>query len=116
MRVWDVLKERKGREFAITAKQLGSIIGMSEREVRAEVSNLRRRGYPIASATRPPYGFFVPVSVEEARECQAQLYSRMREIGITARALDHAFGEHLPSKQLVLDLFGSEGMRKRGEL
>lgn len=116
MRVWDVLKERKGRESAITARQLGSIVGMNERDVRAEVASLRRKGFPIASATRPPYGFFVPVSVEEARECQAQLYSRMREIGITARALDHAFGEHLPSKQLVLDLFGSEGMRKRGEL
>lgn len=116
MRVWDVLKERKGRESAITANQLASIVGMDERKVRAEVTVLRRKGYPIASATTKPYGYFIPKDANEARRCQAQLYSRMREIGITARALDHAFGEHLPSKQLVLDLFGSEGMRKRGEL
>ena len=108
MKVWDVLKKRKGRERAITASQLASVIGMDERAVRSEVATLRLKGYPIASSTSKPYGYYLPAGASEARECQAQLYSRMREIGITARALDKAFGEHLPSKQLVLDLFRSE--------
>ena len=50
----------------------------------------------------------MPATPEEAQECQAQLYSRIRELGITARALDRAFGQHVPGRQMVLDLFGGE--------
>jgi|GEM_PF-6173010 len=110
MQIWDILKDRKGRNSAITARQLASITSINEREVRSEVATLRRKGYPIASSTGKPYGYYLPAGANEARECQSQLYSRMREIGITARALDQAFGEHLPSKQMVLDLFGSESV------
>ena len=72
------------------------------------IAELRRAEYPIASAVRKPTGYFVPKTADEARECQAHLYSRMREIGITARALDKAFGEHLPAKQMVMSLFEGE--------
>lgn len=95
----------KGRQRAISAKQLSRLTGLSDREVRAVVADLRREEYPIASAVNKPYGFFIPETLDEARECQSHIYARMREIGITARALDRAFGEHIPGKQMVLSLF-----------
>lgn len=97
-----------GRNQALPASHLAAVTRLSTRSVRSVVAELRRQGYPIASAVQPPYGFYVPATPEEAQECQAQLYSRIRELGITARALDQAFGAHLPGRQMVLDLFGGE--------
>lgn len=95
----------KGRQRAISAKQLSKQTGLSDREVRAVVADLRREEYPIASAVNKPYGFFIPENRAEAQECQSHIYARMREIGITARALDRAFGEHLPGRQMIMSLF-----------
>lgn len=104
-RVLTIIQQCRGRKRALTAKQIGRLVGIGEREVRAIIADLRREGHPIASAVHPPYGFYLPADAEEARECQAHLYSRMRELGVTARALDAAFGAHLPGRQLVLSLF-----------
>jgi biotin operon repressor len=106
--VLTVIERATGRNRAVTASYLAAVTRLSSRTVRAVVADLRRQGYPIASAVHRPYGFYVPATPEEAQECQAQLYSRIRELGITARALDRAFGAHLPSRQMVLDLFGGE--------
>ena len=100
-----VLETCQGRDSAITAKTLAAQIGATDRGARRIVTELRRQGYPIASAVRPPHGYFIPATPEEAEECQAQLYSRIRETAITARALGRAFGTHLPSKQMMPDLF-----------
>jgi biotin operon repressor len=102
------VERARGRSHAVTATHLAAVTRLSTRSVRAVVAELRRQGYPIASAVQPPYGFYVPATPEEAQECQAQLYSRIRELGITARALDRAFGQHVPGRQMVLDLFGGE--------
>lgn len=110
MQIWDVLKNRKGRECAITAKNLASITSINERVVRREVATLRRKGYPIASATTKPYGFYIPANRNEIRECQAQLRSRMKEIRETSEALDQAFNDYLPSEHQTLDLFSSDGV------
>ena len=107
-KVYAVVERARGRNRAVTASHLAAVTRLSTRSVRAVVAELRRQGYPIASAVQPPYGFYVPATPEEAQECQAQLYSRIRELGITARALDRAFGAHLPSRQMVLDLFEEE--------
>lgn len=96
----------KGREAAITSRQLALEARCSPREARRTVSELRRDGYAIASAVHAPYGFYWPESEDDARECQAHLYSRIRELAETARALDKAFGAHLPGRQMALDIFG----------
>lgn len=103
--VLSIIEQARGREMAITSQRIAKATGTSDRTVRAVVANLRRQGYPIASAVRPPHGYFIPATPEEAEECQAQLYSRIRETAITARALGRAFGTHLPSKQMMPDLF-----------
>lgn len=108
-RLLRIIEQCRGREKAMTARQLARLIGTNEREIRAMIAELRRQGHPIASPVHPPYGFFVPANREEAEECQMHLYSRMREIGITARALEQAYGKHLPGRQLVLSLFDDKG-------
>ena len=108
-RVLAAIRERRGREAAITSRQLALVVRCSDREARRLVSELRREGYPIASAVHAPYGFYWPESPEEARECQAHLYSRIRELAETARALDRAFGVHLSGRQMVLDLLFETG-------
>jgi len=107
-KVLATIERARGRSRAVTATHLAAVTGLSRRTVRAVIAELRRQGYPIASAVSQPYGFYVPATPEEAQECQAQLYSRIRELGITARALDRAFGQHVPGRQMVLDLFGGE--------
>lgn len=103
--VLSIIEQARGREMAITSQRIAKATGTSDRTVRAVVANLRRQGYPIASAVNPPYGFYVPATPAEAQECQAHLYSRIAEIATTARALDRAFGAHLPGRQMVLELF-----------
>lgn len=105
-RVLAAIRDCQGREAAITARQLALVARCSEREARHLVSQWRREGYPIASAVHAPQGYYWPVDESEARECQAHLYSRIRELAETARALDRAFGVHLPGRQMVLDIFG----------
>ncbi|NPV81903.1 MAG: HTH domain-containing protein [Firmicutes bacterium] len=113
-RLWDILRQCKSRKKAVTSRQLSRLTGINEREVRSLIADLRRDGYPIASAVNAPYGYFIPVDRAEARECQGHLYSRIQEIGITARALDRAFGEHLPGRQMILDLFEREESKDEG--
>jgi DNA-binding Lrp family transcriptional regulator len=104
-RVLDEVRRCRGRSQAMTARQLARMTGIREREVRSIIADLRRQGHAIGSAVNPPYGYFMPATFEEARECQAHLYSRMREIGITARAFEQAYGQDRQGRQMVLDLF-----------
>lgn len=79
-----------GRAHAVPARVLARRLGTSERRVRALVSELRRRGYPIASTPHEPAGFYWPASREEAEECSTHLWSRVREQAAVARDFDRA--------------------------
>lgn len=92
-RVWNILQHCQGVEQAVTSKALARLIGLGEREIRAVIAELRRDGYPIASRTRRPFGYFIPESPGEARECEAQLRSRIQEIEVTANAFRRACEE-----------------------
>ena len=104
-KVYAVIEECRGRKRAMTAKQIARFAGLNERCVRMVIADLRKRGYAIASAVNPPYGYYLPASLEEARECQAHLWSRVGEVAATARAFDRAYGEHAQGRQMVLSLF-----------
>lgn len=88
--ILSLLREHRGRGNAITAKELGELLHFSERTVRQAVSDLRKRGHPIASAPNPPWGFYLPANRGEAEECSRHLWSRVREIAEVARAFDQA--------------------------
>ena len=85
-----------GRDNAIAARELGALMAsrlgaaLEAREVRQIVSDLRRRGELIASATSAPYGFYRPADLREAEQCRAQLARRLREVRRTVAAYDRA--------------------------
>lgn len=107
-RVYAVVENCRGRKRALTAKEIARFAGLNERHVRAIIADLRKAGHAIASAVNPPYGYYLPASLEEARECQAHLWSRVGEVAATARAFDRAYGETVEGRQMVLDLIGGE--------
>lgn len=104
-KVYAVIEECRGRKRAMTARQIARFAGLNERCVRMVIADLRKEGYAVASAVNPPYGYYLPASLEEARECQAQPWSRVGEVAATARAFDRAYGEHTQGRQMVLSLF-----------
>jgi len=86
----------KGREHAMTAKEIAGfmMVGypVTTRQVRSIVSNLRRKGYLIASTTKSPAGFYTPETKEEAELCYRELRSRLKEMIITVLAYQKAAG------------------------
>jgi len=91
-RILKLLHHYRGRENAVTARFIASVVGTNERTVRQVISDLRRLGHPIASTPNPPWGFYMPADRSEAEECSRHLWSRAREIAEVARAFDHAAG------------------------
>jgi hypothetical protein len=70
----------KGRGNAKTAKNLSRITGFGERQVRLIIAELRHDYHPIASAVHEPYGFYMPNTAIEARECLNHIDSRIKEL------------------------------------
>ena len=64
----------QGREKGISAARLAGALGLSEREIRKAVSNLREEGSPICA--HPKHGYFYPVSQEEIEETCEYLHKR----------------------------------------
>lgn len=96
----------QGHRNAMTARSLSRITGVTEREVRDIVANLRRKGHLIASAVNPPYGFYIPENMGEAKACQRHLRSRITQLKATAKAFDAAINttvnKHIQQHQLPL--------------
>lgn len=78
----------QGRKNAMTAQSLARLTGLPEREVRQIISDLRDVGHPIASAVNPPRGYYIPKTIEEAKECQRHMHSRVRQIKKAAKPID----------------------------
>ena len=90
-----------GRSNAVTSKWLSRNFFITDRCVRDIVHDLRKEGYPIASAVHKPYGFFIPETREEVNECTAQIKSRIREMSSMCQALEKSFMD-IDSKQMKI--------------
>lgn len=75
-----ILTNRFGRHSAITSRELSSITLQPDRAIRLAIEDLIRDGLPIVSATEHPAGYFIPSSIEEAREYTQSLRSRAVQI------------------------------------
>ncbi len=74
---------RPGRANAIPGSTLAQRLGQSDdREVRQEVMELIRQGYAIASSNKPPFGYYLIETRQEADEYMATLRSRVKEVCI----------------------------------
>jgi len=64
-----VLQLHRGNARAITGKDLARIMGDSDdRLIRKEIRALIAAGYPIASSTEKPYGYFMAETPQEVKQ------------------------------------------------
>lgn len=74
-------------EEPLTRSQLVSMTGMSDREVRREIAELRKAGVRVASSSKTA-GYWLCQTEEDYRHLRAEMYSRIRDIAKTIRAMD----------------------------
>lgn len=72
----NILERHEGRERAIKAQELACLLDTDERHVRQVIEELIDDGLPVVSATESPAGYFIPVSLEQAKEYTQSLRSR----------------------------------------
>ena len=88
--VLNVLNNRTTRDRAIRAKDLAKLVGDTERGVRRTIRALRILGYPIASVTEEPGGYFMATKPEDLNETLRHLAARRRKIEEPMEALSKA--------------------------
>lgn len=81
--VWNRLSHKP-----ITKKELHSMTGYSDREIRAAVQTLRNNGYPVMSSSKTK-GYWIARNECEINMLIAELKSRASEMMNTARSLEN---------------------------
>ena len=82
--VWNRLSHKP-----TTKKELHSMTGYNDREIRAAVKNLRDNGYPVMSSSKKS-GYWIARNEDEIHMLIAELKSRASEMMNTARSLENA--------------------------
>ena len=75
-----ILEKREGRSRAITSRELSFLTGQPDRKIRILIEKLISEGLPVISATERPAGYFIPTSLDEAKQYTQSLRSRAVEI------------------------------------
>ena len=87
-RILAILRHRKGKNKAITARALSKKSRIPEREVRRIISELvKGEKLLIASSVHRPYGFYMIRNIYELKECLGQYYSRIKTLKDRASSL-----------------------------
>ena len=95
----------KGRKQAITGKELAQIFShKNDRQVRLIIRELIEEGYPIASTTGQPPGFFIAETKEEVLKYASGLRGRLIEDAIRRRNFLRASRQILQPEQLKLEV------------
>ncbi len=80
-KVMDLLRECRGRQFAIGKAQLSILTGIHERTVRDIIKHLiEQHGEPIGSTSGEPHGYYVICTAEEQAHAEAELRHRIIEL------------------------------------
>lgn len=77
----------RGQENAVPLRDLCSITGLDGRTVRRMVELERRAGIPILSSVGGTTGYFLPGNPAEVERFAKSMFSRAREIALTANAV-----------------------------
>ena len=94
---------RYGKLNARKGKLLADILGFkNDRPVRLAIRGLIEDGVPIASSVRPPLGYFIASSTEEATDYKKVLKSRLVNDAYRLRDFKIAAREVLQPSQLGL--------------
>ena len=86
-RVRSVLVNETGEGMALTKRRLSILTGLTERDVKAAVQELRQRGQPIASGNAGYWWAADPADLEEAR---GRIASQITQMTATLRGLELA--------------------------
>ncbi len=81
---------QRGREHAMTARELSKITGMPIRRVTLKICAERRAGAPILSDNQ--HGFWLAENTEELIDCVHRLLARAAQIHKTAREMEKRYG------------------------
>jgi len=96
--IWSIIKVRRGREHAFTAKKIHQMINRrySIRQIRSIIQALvDDYGFPIAATVYPPYGYYVPVTNEEKKEYVNNLIARIKSIAERLKAFEKATADNI---------------------
>ena len=94
---------RHGKENARKGKDFARLLGFKDdRPVRLALRELIEDGVPIASSVRPPLGYFIASSTEEATDYKKVLKSRLVNDAYRLRDFNMAVREVLEPNQLAL--------------
>lgn len=88
-RIADLL--HPGAENAVPRRDLMSLTGLSDRELRLKIEAERRQGTPILSDCIG--GYFLPGDQSELDRCVRSLRRRAKEIEVTAAAIERGGDE-----------------------
>lgn len=86
-----IIERHRGRQSAITAKDLSAFLGENERHVRLMIRELIAEDVPIASATDNPAGYFIAVTWQEVEDYRLSLKSRLIEDALRMRDVRRGF-------------------------
>lgn len=81
---------QRGREHALTTREIARITGLSLRRVTLKICAERRGGSPILSDNR--HGFWLAENEEELIDCVHRLHARAAQIHKTANAMEKRYG------------------------
>lgn len=88
-----------GKENGLHLRDLVRLTGWTEREVRQQIHQERRKHIPILSNNRD--GYFLPATLQEREHCVRSMRHRAGEILAAARAIE---GEEIIEGQVYLDV------------
>lgn len=77
----------RGQENAVPLRDLCSMTSFDERTVRRMIERERRAGIPILSSVGGTTGYFLPANPAEVERFTKSMFSRAREIALTANAV-----------------------------
>lgn len=77
----------RGQENAVPLRDLCNMTGFDGRAVRRMIERERRAGVPILSSVGGTTGYFLPANPVEVERFTKSMFSRAREIALTANAV-----------------------------
>lgn len=81
------------RKNPIKAADLAAIVGLSLRDINDVIRQMRKSGVMVGAEKRAPYGYYIPGSIEEARECIRGFRSEMFDMIRTHQKMRRAYRE-----------------------
>jgi hypothetical protein len=91
-----ILLRHEGKDRAITGRELANLFGYrNDRQIRLIIRELIAEGWPIASSTESPFGYFIVATRKEAEQYAVSIRSRLIEDALRRRDFRRAVDQYL---------------------